>query len=208
MHGTGGPNHCAPLLYVCFSCHAQGKDKRAGGLLETARLLLRLGAGQSATIVTEDAPGIPLSCLYAASRLNNNVALTRLRLEAGAHPNDGESVYHTTEHADLECLRLLLAQGAAVHGANALKHMLDREDMEGPRLPLAAWADPDISNDRGETALHWACWRGFGNRARLPLEHGASLTEEDSQFHGTPASWFGHGSKFCDAGDGDYPETA
>ena len=52
--------------------------------------------------------------------------------------------------------------GATLLRANALKHMLDREDMEGLQALLAAGVDPDEVNDRGETALHWAVWRGRG----------------------------------------------
>ena len=50
----------------------------------------------------------PRPCLYAAAGVNNNPALSRLLLEAGARPDDCESLYHSTEHADLVCMRLLL----------------------------------------------------------------------------------------------------
>ena len=81
-------------------------------------------------------------------------------LEAGANPNDSESRYHSTEHRDLACVRVLLRHGATPTGTNALKHMLDREDIEGLKLLLASGANPNEVNDRGETALHWAVWRG------------------------------------------------
>ena len=38
--------------------------------------------------------------------------------------------------------------------------MLDREDEAGLRVLLAAGADPNERNECGETALHWAVWRG------------------------------------------------
>jgi ankyrin repeat protein len=57
-------------------------------------------------------------------------------------------------------MKLLLAHGALPAGTNALKHILDREDREGLQLLLAAGANPDDVNTRGETALHWAVWRG------------------------------------------------
>jgi hypothetical protein len=37
--------------------------------------------------------------------------------------------------------------------------MLDREDVAGTTLLLDAGADPNETNGRGETALHWAVWR-------------------------------------------------
>ncbi|HEY6990436.1 MAG TPA: hypothetical protein VH369_18725 [Bryobacteraceae bacterium] len=61
--------------------------------------------------------------LYAAIGLNNNPALGRVLLAAGARPDDGESVYHSTEHPDLVCMRLLFEYGASLRGTNALKHM-------------------------------------------------------------------------------------
>src|SRR5581483_6538705 len=118
----------------------------------------------------------PLSCLYGAAGLNNNTALATVLLDAGADPNDGESLYHYTEHGDLACFRLLLQRGASPNRTNALKHMLDREHMEGLRLLLAAGADPNEVNERGETALHWAVWRGRSKDAIAALlDAGAAI---------------------------------
>jgi ankyrin repeat protein len=155
-----GPQNCESLLYVCFSRHANGKSDRAADLTETARLLLRHGADPNAFFLPKEMPDHPLSCLYGASGLNNNPALTLVLLEAGANPNDGESLYHSTEHHDLACMKLLLKHGVTPNGTNALKHILDREDIEGLQLLLAAGANPNETNERGETALHWAVWRG------------------------------------------------
>jgi ankyrin repeat protein len=325
-----GPQNCEPLLYVCFSRFANGRSSRAGGLVETARILLRYGADPNTAFDS-------LSCLYAATGLNNNAALALVLLEAGASPNDSESLYHSTEHPDLECMKVLLRHGATANGHNALRHILDREDLEGVRILLAAGADPNEPNERGETslhwavwrgrsapiiaalldsgakpdaqrkdgrtayalavqsgqsevaaflaargakrdispldrflgacvtanpdelgglvathpdiaaspgagrllpdftashrtaavrallaaglpvdgrgdwggtALHWACWKGYADIVEILLEHGASLTIEDEQFHGTPPGWFGHGVRNCHEPGGDYPQVA
>lgn len=156
----GGPRDWEPLLYVCFSIFAAKSSARADKLLEAARLLLRHGAEPNTSYIDERWPDNPLSCLYGATGINNNPALGLVLLEAGANPNDSESLYHSTEHADLACVRLLLAHGALPKGSNALKHMLDREDLQGLHLLLGAGADPNEKNDRDETALHWAVWRG------------------------------------------------
>src|ERR1700722_8497894 len=58
---------------------------------------------------------------------------------------------------------------------------------------LDAGVPIDSRGDMGETALHWACWKGFADLAKLLVERGASLTIEDAQYHGTPPGWFGHG---------------
>ncbi len=171
-----GPQNCQPLIYVCFSRYANGKSERAGDLTETARVLLRRGADPNAFFVPEGLPDNPLPCLYGATGLNNNPALAEALLEAGAKPNDSESLYHSTEHPDLACVKLLLRHGATTSGTNALKHMLDREDMEGLRLLLGAGANPNETNYRGETALHWAILRDRSLEAiAMLLDHGADI---------------------------------
>jgi ankyrin repeat protein len=297
----GGPREWAPLLYVGFS--RLGSGDPAG----TARLLLTHGADPNASYTDERWPAWPLSCLYAATGLNNNPELARALLDAGANPDDSESLYHSTEHPGLECLKLLIEYHASPTGTNALKHMLDREEIEGVRLLLAAGADPNQVNSRGETALHWAvwrgrgseiisvlldagadidarrmdgltasalavqtgqpsiaillasrganteiaplepaplpdlamnrhvsavrsqlaagvpvdtrgeaggtalhwaCWKGYPDLVRMLLDHSASLTIEDHEFHATPCGWLSHGSTNCTDGDGDHPQVA
>jgi hypothetical protein len=53
-----------------------------------------------------------------------------------------------------------------------------------------------------------ACWKGYADIVDILLRHGASLTIEDQQFHGTPPGWFGHGVQNCNEPGGDYPQVA
>lgn len=169
-----GPENLEPLLYVAFSRFAGRQADAAPRLVEAAKILLAAGASPDASFTPADLPGNPLSALYGASGVNNNPALTRALLEAGANPNDSESLYHSTEHPDLECMKLLLAHGATPGNTNALKHMLDREDLEGLLLLLEAGADPGEVNAHGQTALHWAVWRGRSAQIiSALLDHGA-----------------------------------
>ena len=168
-----GPDSVEPLVYLCFSRFGHHHASEAADLALTVRLLLNHGADPDTSLESEHGP---LSCLYAACGLNGNVEITRLLLEAGADPNDGESLYHATEQPDLSCLKLLIQHGARVNGVNGLKHMLDWESPEGLRLLLDAGGDPNETNPQGDTALHWAVRR---NRSPavidILLDHGADI---------------------------------
>ena len=181
VSAKSGPQNCEPLLYVCFSRYANGKSDRASDLTETARVLLRHGANPNTALVLEDLPDNPLPCLYAATGLNNNPGLGQVLIEAGANPNDTESLYHSTEHPDLACVKLLLQHGASPAGKNALKHILDWESVEGLQLLLAAGANSNEMNERCETALHWAVWRGRSAQViSILLDHGADINAQRS----------------------------
>ena len=49
----------------------------------------------------------------------NNPVITRLLLQRGANPNDGESLYQAAGHPDHRCLRLLLDHGAELDARDA-----------------------------------------------------------------------------------------
>ena len=174
-NAAAGPLTMPPLAYACLSRYAQRDSPRAAAIVDTARLLLARGADVNADVGLAAYPGNPFRCLYFASGYNDNPALTQLLLDAGAAVDDGESVYHSTEHADFACLRLLLARGPRVD-EHVLKHMLDRESVEGVGALLDAGADPAGTNGRGEASLHWAVRRDRSPEVlRLLLAHGAPI---------------------------------
>lgn len=136
------------------------------GGVELARSLLERGADPNAYFVNEHGR---MSALYGAAGRLHDPTLTRLLLEAGAEPDDGESLYHATEAYDPECLRLLLEHGAEASGTNALAHALDDERLPHVRALLAAGADPN----EGAPLAH-AVRRGRGPEVlRLLVENGA-----------------------------------
>jgi ankyrin repeat protein len=156
---AGGPRGWAPLLYVCHSCF---------GSAALARELLERGADPNVSFVNEHGR---MSALYGAAGVLHDAELTRVLLEAGANPDDGESLYHATEAESSECLRLLLEHGATTSGTNALAHALDDERFEHLRLLLAHEANPN----EGAILAH-AVRRGRGPEfVRLLAEHGADL---------------------------------
>jgi hypothetical protein len=120
-NAPGGPNGWAPLLHVTHSVYA------SPGL---ARELLARGADPNVTFSSEYGE---MSALYGAAGVVHDPELTRLLLEAGADPDDGESVDHAAEAEDPACLRLLIEHGATLEPIH-LAHALDDERPEHVRL--------------------------------------------------------------------------
>ncbi len=63
--------------------------------------------------------------MYGASGVAHNPEVTKLLLERGADPNDGEVVYHTPESDDNRSLVLLVETGRLT--ADSLAMMLVRK---------------------------------------------------------------------------------
>ncbi len=187
----------APILWTCFSRVARAEPSRAADLVEVARQLLSNGADPNASVVEgEGAHAWRLSVLYAACCRARNASLAEVLLDAGATPDDGESLYHSTESSDHACVKLLLGRGARIEGTNAVHHMLDRDDLAGLRLFLDAGADPNLRNPAG-SLLHWAILRGRSLPiVELLLDRGADARATD-HFGLTPhrlAARLGHAS--------------
>ena len=123
-----------PLLYACYSRWTQIDPGRAAGLSEVVRLLLDAGARPNTNNGGRPHHGYR-SALHG-SVLVNNPAITRLLLERGADPNDGESLYQAAGHRDLACVELLLAHGATVAGTWALEVVVHADDPRGVGLLL------------------------------------------------------------------------
>ena len=146
VNRPGGPLQLPPLVAVTHSRLLQVPEFR-GRLLQSARYLLRAGANPNQAIGNRFPPASlagpdennPLSALYGAAGVNRDPELTGMLLDAGADPNDGESLYHSVENP--ECTRLLLLRGAHVSGTNALRRSLDMEDPTALELLLAHGGD-------------------------------------------------------------------
>lgn len=155
----GGPRGWPPIVYVSHSCFAPA------ALL---RELLSRGADANATYRNEHGT---MTALYGAAGIVHDPGMTRALLEAGADPDDGESVYHAVGAQSTACLALLLDHGASVTGTNALASALDEERLEHVRLLLDAGGDPN----EGALLAH-AVRRGRGpDVVRLLAERGADL---------------------------------
>ena len=74
------------------------------------------------------------SALYGACGVANHAGMTELQLDAGADPDDDESLYHACEHFDTTCQELLHARGA------------DPDDLSYRRPPRCGKASTPTAN--------------------------------------------------------------
>ena len=176
---AGGPRRRPPLLYAAFSRFFQDASRRES-LLDTVRLLLAVKSDPNAAYREAPYEDYPLTALYGAAGVLHDAELAGILLDAGANPNDNESLYHSVEEAENTCTTLLLERGADPNSTNALAHQLDFEDPEGLRLFLSHGADPNRRAPTGGTVLHWAIMRRRGAACiGLLTEYGADLEARD-----------------------------
>jgi ankyrin repeat protein len=159
-----------PLSCCCHSVCLRPQSARADALLATIRLLLARGADPNEVHHNEYGA---MSVLYGAAGVAHNPDATRVLLESGADPDDGESVYHACEAPDTTCLEILLDAGATVRATNALNNAL--RDAGKVRILLEHGdlrpSDPEL-RDALLHAIH-------DSVAELLIEHGAALDARD-----------------------------
>ncbi|BDC47771.1 hypothetical protein F183_A00870 [Bryobacterales bacterium F-183] len=141
-----------PLVAVTMSSLSR---IRPNDFLACAEHLVKQGEPLDSWWEAPAFPGSRLTPLYGAAGMNHVASITKLLLDAGANPDDNESLYHSIEAHDLTCFRLLLAAKANPNGCNALLHALDYDRLEIIEALLAAGADPNEERP----ALHWAIYR-------------------------------------------------
>jgi ankyrin repeat protein len=147
-----------------------------------ARLLLAAGADPNRRIGSRFAPASLqkpsddhlLSALYGAAGANHDAELTQLLLEAGADPNDGESLYHAVDN--LACTRALLENGASFEWTNAIYRALDFDNLSVLELLLRHGADPN-EPARNPPITDWGSPLLWAIRRRRSPRHIAALLE-------------------------------
>ncbi|BBK39117.1 hypothetical protein STAQ_41950 [Allostella sp. ATCC 35155] len=175
----GGPLALPPLVAVTHSGLLQLAAFR-DRLHAAARLLLAAGADPNQSVGSRWPPASPeqpsrehrLSALYGAAGRNHDPGLTALLLDAGADPNDGESLYHALESP--ECTRLLLRAGARITGTNAIYRVSDLDRLESLAALLDAGADPNEPATSRPTA-DWGTPLLWAIRRRRSPAHVAAL---------------------------------
>ena len=174
---TGGPRNWDALTYLCFSRYLRLDGSRSAAFVGTARALLDAGASANTGWFEREHQPTPEfeSALYGACGVAHHAELTRLLLERGADPNDGEVTYHTPETRDNTALHVLVEIGKP--NADSLATMLlrkaDWHDEEGLVYLLAHGADPNRMTGWGRTALHQSIQRDNAlSMVEALLDHG------------------------------------
>ena len=165
-----GPLNYPPLIYACFSRLLQVPEYQKS-IIEGIQLLLTSGADPNVGVDE----GFFASALYGSACVNGNFEVAQILLDAGATPNDGESVYHSTELPAPELMRLLLERGG--NPEHAIYRMLDFEKPEFVHHFLAAVQD----HRNLPQALPHGLRRGRSlDMLRILIEGGIDLDKPDN----------------------------
>jgi ankyrin repeat protein len=177
----GGPRGWDALTHLCFSRYLRLDRTRSDGFVRTAQSLLDAGASANTGFYSDDhQPPEFESVLYGAAGVAHHPGVTRVLLEHGADPNDGEVVYHTPETYDNAVLRLLIGTGKLTGDslATLLLRKHDWHDHDGIKLLLEHGADANRMTGWGYSALHQALRRDNDLRIiELLLDHGADPSQ-------------------------------
>ena len=174
------PLNAPALAYACFSSLAR-LDEQRPGLIATVQWLLDQGADPNTRWVDPVRPEVTLPVLYGAVSRAACFEIAHALLQAGADPNDNESLYHATEHTDRRVIAALVHAGARWKGTNALFRQLDHDRLEDLRQVLDLGADVHEPSPDGGGPLHHAITRGRSVAfARLLVERGADAGLQDA----------------------------
>jgi len=170
-----GPLGMPPLVAVTHSQLAL-EPVFEEGMLGCVALLLKRGADPDSGWMSPEWEHNPLSALFGAAGRARSTRMTKMLLEAGATPDDRESLYHSCEAANPEITRLLLNAGATVTGTNAMGRVMDFDKPDLLREMIAHGGDVNE-----KPWVHHAILRGRGTEhMRILVEAGANLRAVDA----------------------------
>lgn len=165
----GGPHRWEPLLYACYS--RLDRNQEGDSTLDVARLLLQHGADPDAGYLWDGMDNSPFTALTGAFGGGEDVInqpphehcaeLARLLLDAGADPNDPQTLYNRQFEPANDHLRLLFEYGLGRPHRSAWAKRL------GPTFPEPA----EMLHDQ----LLFAAMYGFMERVELLVEHGVDV---------------------------------
>jgi ankyrin repeat protein len=185
----GGPRGWDALTHLCFSRYLRLDSARSAGFLSAATALL--DAGSSANSGWNEEIHQPQPCwesvLYGAAGVAHHEGLTRLLLERGADPNDGETPYHVPETYEMGTLKALVESGKLNDEslATMLLRKTDCHHFEGIKWLLEQGVNPNRTTYWGKTALHNAILSDNALRIiEVLLDHGADPAIPGDSGHG------------------------
>ena len=174
----GGPYGWDALTHLCFSRYLRLDRSRTAGFVAAAKALLDAGASANTGWMETSHEPHPEweSAIYGAAGLAQHPELTRLLLERGADPNDGETPYHVVETYDNTVMKILVESGKLndTSMTTLLLRKTDWHDFKGIQWLLEHGADPNRATHWGRTAFHHAVLRDNSFEIiEMLLEHGA-----------------------------------
>ncbi len=177
----GGPNGWDALTYLCFSRYLRVDKQRSDGFVQAAKALLDAGASAKTGWTEKNHQPEPEweSAIYGVAGVAHHAELTRLLLERGADPNDGETPYHAPETRDNTALKVLVESGKLSDDSltTILLRKTDWHDYEGIKWLLERGVNPNQTTRWGRMALHHAVQRDNSIKIiEVLLDHGADPT--------------------------------
>jgi len=158
-HATikGGPYDWDALTYLCFSKYLRLDKDRSDGFVRAATALLQSGADANTGFYSADHEPEPTfeSVLYGAAGVAHHDSMTKLLLDYGADPNDGETEYHSPEWFNNRPMELIVESGRLKPmGLTTMLHRkLDWTNLSGVVWLLDHGADPNQISHWGSRAL-------------------------------------------------------
>lgn len=153
----GGPYGWDALTYLCFSKYLRLDKDRSDGFVRAATALLTSGAEANTGFYSAEHQPEPVfeSVLYGAAGVAHHDEMTKLLLDHGADPNDGETEYHSPEWFNNRPMELIVESGRLKPmGLTTMLHRkLDWTDLAGVVWLLDHGADPNHISFWGGRAL-------------------------------------------------------
>jgi ankyrin repeat protein len=159
----GGPYGWDALTHLCFSRYLRLDRAKSDGFIAAARALLDAGADANTGWMETEYDSRPTweAAIYGAAGLAQHPGLTRLLLDWGADPNDGETPYHVVETYDNTVMKILVESGKLNDASmtTLLLRKTDWHDYDGIKWLLEHGADPNRATQWGRTAFYHAVQR-------------------------------------------------
>jgi ankyrin repeat protein len=176
----GGPRKTQPITYVAHAPFGMWDRTYPERQQEIVKLLLKHGADPN-SFVFEQSRGNKgdgrLSALYGCCKRPGNPEVAQILLQAGANPNDGESLYHASELKETRCLQLLFDAGVDKDSQEyCVRRALDDENPKAVQIYLEHGTNPNH--------LDWALFRERSFEiVQLLIDYGADINRPSPADH-------------------------